>query len=223
MLTTQFFISLESRWTELFEDPLEPPVYLYQIKIHSELGSHWNSYVHKYAKRPRQCSNRSKAAVQVVDMATTIHMVPPTRASTFLITGTLVHYVFQYKLRWRPCWCSFGHLPWTKLEILYTTAAWVGCGIRLEPHVDGSTPIRRNDCKSYLQMCRIKGAPLISRYTAGQDWHVWTNLLLCTDSEVVLSNKLFDVSSFQLCNHDDAHIILHLHVTHSSSQYHDNW
>ena len=41
-------------------------------------------------------------------------------------------------------------------------------------------------------------------------------------SEVVLSNKLFDVSSSQLCNHDDAHIILHLHVTHSSSQYHDN-
>ena len=38
---------------------------------------------------------------------------------------------------------------------------------------------------------------------------------------MVLSNMLFDVSSFQLCNHDDAHIILHLHVTHSSSQYHD--
>ena len=46
VLITQFFISLKSRWTELFEDPLEPPVYLYQIKIHSELGSHWNSYVY---------------------------------------------------------------------------------------------------------------------------------------------------------------------------------
>ena len=89
-------------------------------------------------------------------------------------------------------------------------------------HGDGSTPILRNDCESYLQMRRIKGAFLISRYTAGQDWHGCTNLLLCTESEVVLSNKLFDVSSFQLCNYDYAHIILHLHVTHSSSQYHDN-
>ena len=42
-------------------------------------------------------------------------------------------------------------------------------GIRLEPHGDGSTLILRNDCGSYLQMCRIKGALLISRYTAGQD------------------------------------------------------
>ena len=66
--------------TQLFEDPLEPPVYLYQIKIHSELGSHWNSNVYRYAKRPRQYNNRSKAAVQAVDMAATIHMVPPTRA-----------------------------------------------------------------------------------------------------------------------------------------------
>ena len=85
VLITQFFISLKSRWTELFEDPLEPPVYLYQIEIHSELGSHWNSYVYmyKYTKRSRQYSNRSKAAVQVVDMAATIHVVPPTRASHF--------------------------------------------------------------------------------------------------------------------------------------------
>ena len=81
---TQFFISFKSRWTELSEDPLEPPVYLYQIKTHSELGSHWNSYVYKYAKRPCQYSNWSKAAVQVVDMAATIHMVPPTRASQFV-------------------------------------------------------------------------------------------------------------------------------------------
>ena len=97
------FISLKSRWTELFEDPLEPPVYLYQIEMHSELGSYWNYYVymHTYAKRSRQYINRSKAAVHVVDMAA-IHMVPPTRASTFLITGTLVHYVFLLKLRWRP-------------------------------------------------------------------------------------------------------------------------
>ena len=42
-------------------------------------------------------------------------------------------------------------------------------GIRLEQHGDGSTPILRNDCESYLQMCRIKGALLISRYTADQD------------------------------------------------------
>ena len=36
-------------------------------------------------------------------------------------------------------------------------------------HGDGSTPILRNNCESYLQMCKIKGALLISRYTAGQD------------------------------------------------------
>ena len=42
-------------------------------------------------------------------------------------------------------------------------------GIRLKPHGDGSTPNPRNDCESYLQLCRIKGALLISRYTAGQD------------------------------------------------------
>ena len=74
-------------------------------------------------------------------------------------------------------------------------------------HGDDSTPILRNDCESYLQMCRIKGALLISRYV-----HSWPRLIWMNKSEVVLSNKLFDVSSFQLCNHDDAHIILHLHV-----------
>ena len=145
-------------------------------------------YMHKYAQRSRQYSNRSKAAVQVVDMAA-IHMVPPTRASTF----------FDHRYHCTLC---------ISIKAQMTTM-----------HGDGSTPIIRNDCESYLQMCRIKGAFLISRYTAG---HGCTNLLLCTESEVVLSNKLFDVSSFQLCNYDYAHIILHLHVTHSSSQYHDN-
>ena len=139
VLITQFFISLKSRLTELFEDPLEPPVYLYQIKIHSELGSHWNSYVYKYAKRPREYSNRSKAAVHVVDMAATIHMVPPTRASTF----------FYHRY---PCTLCIS----IKAQMTIM-------------HADGSTPILRNDCESYLQMCRIKGALLISRYTAGQD------------------------------------------------------
>ena len=95
VLITQFFISLKSRWTELFEDPLEPPVYLYQIEMHSELGSHWNSYVymHKYTKRSRQYSNRSKAAVQVVDMAA-IHMVPPTRASNFFLSQVPLYIMY---------------------------------------------------------------------------------------------------------------------------------
>ena len=139
VLITQFFISLKSRWTELFEDPLELPVYLYQIEIYSELGSHWNSYVYmyEYAKRSRQYSNRSKAAVQVVDMAATIHMVPPTRTSKF----------FDHRY---PC------TLFISIKAQMTTM-----------HGDGSTPILRNDCESYLQMCRIKGALLISRYTAG--------------------------------------------------------
>ena len=35
-------------------------------------------------------------------------------------------------------------------------------GIRLEPYGDGITLFLRNDCESYQQMCRIKGALLTS-------------------------------------------------------------
>ena len=194
VLITQLLISLKSRRTELFEDPLEPPVYLYQIKIHSELGSYCNYYVYKNAKRPRQYSK--------IRYPCTLFISIKAQMTTMLI---------QF-------WTS------TKQNLKSWTQQRRGLdvGIRLEPHGDGSTLVLRNNCESYLQMFRIKLALLIIRYTAGQEWHGLTNLLLCTDSEMVLSIKLFDVSPFQLCNHEDAHIILHLHVTHSSSQYHDN-
>ena len=97
----------------------------------------FSPHMYEYAKRSRQYSNRSKAAVQVVDMAAIIHMVPPTRTSTF----------FDHRY---PCTLCIS------IKAQMTTM-----------HGDGSTPILRNDCESNLQMCRIKGALLISRYTAG--------------------------------------------------------
>ena len=195
VLITQFFISLKSRWTELFEDPLEPHVYLYQTKIHSELGSHCNSYVYKNAKRPRQYSKISKAAVQVVDMAATINMVLPNRASTCSNHRYPCTLFISIKAQMTTMLMQF----WTStLNILDTTAAWVGCGYSTWPHGYGSTPVLRNDCEAYLQMCRIKWALLISRYTAGQDWHGWT----ITSSAPSL--RWCSPTSYSMCHHSNS-------------------
>ena len=56
-----------------------------------------------------------------------------------------------------------------KLKSLTQQRRGLDVCIQIEPHGDGSTPILRYDCESYLQMCRIKGALLISRYTTGQE------------------------------------------------------
>ena len=126
--------------------------------------------MYKNAKRPRQYSNRSKAAVQVVDMAATIHMVPPTRAST------LSDHRYPYTLCISIKSSDDDHAD-AVLDIYpeHNLKSWaqqrrgLDVGIRLEPHTNNNTPILKNNYESYLQMCRIKGALLISRYTAGQD------------------------------------------------------
>ena len=97
----------------------------------------------KNAKRPRQYSNISKSAVHVVDMAATIHMVPPTRASTFLITGTFVHYVFLYKSDDDHADAVLDIYPEQNLKSWTQQRRGLDVGIRLEPHGDGSTPILR--------------------------------------------------------------------------------
>ena len=46
-------------------------------------------------------------------------------------------------------------------------------------------------------------------------------LLISTESEKVLSNKPFDVSALQPCNHAEADTRIILHLAHASSQGHD--
>ena len=46
-------------------------------------------------------------------------------------------------------------------------------------------------------------------------------LLISTESKKVLSNKPFDVSALQPCNHAEADTRIILHVAHASSQGHD--
>ena len=46
-------------------------------------------------------------------------------------------------------------------------------------------------------------------------------LLISTESEKVLSNKPFDVSALQTCNHAEADTRIILHLAHASSQGHD--
>ena len=46
-------------------------------------------------------------------------------------------------------------------------------------------------------------------------------LLISTESEKVLSNKPFDVSALQPCNHAKADTRIILHLAHASSQGHD--
>ena len=46
-------------------------------------------------------------------------------------------------------------------------------------------------------------------------------LLISTESENVLSNKPFDVSAHQPCNHAEADTRIILHLAHASSQEHD--
>ena len=96
-----------------------------------------------------------------------------------------------------------------------------GARTRLDPDGDGSTPIPKRDWQSYLKHAENKKElfSFISKQLAktGMDGR----LLLSTDCEMVLSNKPFDVSALQPCNHAEADTRIILHLAHASSQGHD--
>ena len=109
--------------------------------------------------------------------------------------------------RWRDHQCHYGQLSWYWDEE-WVTCRWYPCTLCISikaqmttMYGDGSTPILRNGCESYLQMCRIKGALLISRYTAGQDWHGCTNLLLWGGARQQ-DIRCVIIPTLQLCNYD---------------------
>ena len=124
----------------------------HRLKFTQSWDHIYNYYVYKNAKRPRQYSNISKSAVQVVDMAATIHMVPPTRASIFSQVPLYIMYFYKSSDDDHARHAVLDFYPEQNLK------SWTQQqrGLDVAPHGDDSTPILRNDCESYLQMCRIK-------------------------------------------------------------------
>ena len=93
-----------------------------------------------------------------------------------------------------------------------------GTRIRHVPDADGNTPIPQRDWQSYLK--NVENKRELFSFVSNQ--RAKTNmggiLLISTESEKVLSNKSFDVSALQPCNHAEADTRIILHVAHASSQ-----
>ena len=106
--------------------------------------------MYRYAKRPRQYSNISKAAVQVVDMAATI-TVPPTRASTFSDHRYPCTLCISIKSSDDHADVVLDIYPEQNLKSWTQHRRGLDVGIRLEPHGDGSTPNLR---KSVNRTCK---------------------------------------------------------------------
>ena len=95
-----------------------------------------------------------------------------------------------------------------------------GTHTRLEPGGDGSTPIPKRDWQSYMKIVENKKElfSFVSKQLAKTDMD--GILLISTEFEKVLSNKPFDVSALQPCNHSEADTRIILHLAHTSSQGH---
>ena len=165
-----------------------------------------------------------EATVHVVDMAAIIHMVLPTRASTFAeyvplhIVPFLKAQITNTVERIDAVWDTY---PEQNLKSVTQQRRGWGTRTRLEPDGDGRTPIPKKDWQSYLKNEDNKKElfSFVSKQLVKADMD--GKLLLSTEYEAVLSNKPFDVSALQPCNHAEADTRIILHLAHASSQGHD--
>ena len=75
-------------------------------------------------------------------------------------------------------------------------------------HGDGSTPILRNDCESYLQMCRIKGAfSLVDTQVAKTDMDAQI-------SSSAPSMRWCSPTSYSMCHHSNSATMI-MHISYS--------
>jgi len=94
--------------------------------------------------------------------------------------------------------------PDQSLKSLTQQRRGIGTRTRLDPDGDGNTPIPKREWQLYLKNVENKKElfSFVSKQLAKIDLDgIDTILLLITESETVLSNKPFDISALQLCNH----------------------
>ena len=219
MLITQLFLSLQSRpdadMLEFFkfENQREPPA----LSDRSSLRAGTKSDILKCIHAPTgHAIPATQAIVQVVDMATIIHMVPPTRALTFkeyvpMHTGPFLKAQMTTTVqRINIVWDTY---PEQNLKSQTQLRRGLGTRTQLEPDGDGSTPIPKRYWQSYIVFSFVS-KQMAKTYMDGI-------LVISTESVNVLSNKPFDVSALQPCNHAEADTRIILHLAHASSQGHD--
>ena len=92
-----------------------------------------------------------------------------------------------------------------------TTSSSSGACTQLEPNRNSNTPISKRDGQYYLKSEENKNElfSYIGKQLANTEMDV--RLLLSTDSEMVLSDNLLDVSALQPCNQAEAHMLIILH------------
>ena len=152
-------------------------------------------------------------------------MVPPTRALTFNgyvplhIVPFLKAHMTTTVQRIGAVWDTY---PEQNMKAQTQQRRGSVAPTRLEPDGDGSTPIPKRDWQSYLNNVENKKElfSFVSKQLAKIDMD--GILLICTESEKVLSNKPFDGSALQPCNHAEADTRIILHLAHTSSQGQDN-
>jgi len=221
MLITQLFLSLQSRpdadMLELFkfENQRVPPA----LSDRSSLRAGTKSDILKCIHAPTgHAIPATQAIVQVVDMATIIHMVPPTRALTFSeyvpmhIVPFLKAQMTTTVQRIDTVWNTY---PEQNLKSQTQLRRGSGTRTQLEPDGDGTTPIPKRDWQSYMKNVENKKEifSFVSKQLAKTDMD--GILLISTESENVLSNRPFDVSALQPCNHAEADTRIILHLAHA--------
>ena len=159
------------------------------------------------------------------DMADIILMVRPTRAVTFAeyvslnIVPFLKNQLTSTVERVDAIWDTY---PEKNLKSLTQKRRGTGVRTRLEPNSDGSTPIPKRDWQSYLKNVDNKRELFffISKQMAGTE--LGDKLILTTDSEMVLTNRLqtIDMKTLEPCNHTEADTRIFLHLAHAASQGH---
>ena len=227
VLITQLFLSLQSLpdadMAEFFkyENQKEPPA----LSDRSSLRSGTKSDILKCINvSTGHAHSIEQATVLVFDMAAIIHMVPPTRATTFAeyvslhIVPFLKSQVTTAVQRIDAIWDTY---PEQNLKSLTQQRRGSGTRTLLKPDGDGNTPIPKREWQSYLKNVKNKQElfSFISRQLDKADFD--GKLLLSTEFEKVHSNKPFDVSAIQPCNHTEADTRIILHLAHASTQGHD--
>ena len=217
ILVTQLFLSLQSRPDAnmadffRFENQREPP----SLADRRSLRAGKKSDIHQcIGATSSRVDAAQQATVVVLDMATIIHMVRPTRAKTFSEYVTFPNVPFLESQvtndtqRMDAVWHSYP--PEDNLK----AHAQQRCGNGLRRRVgDGSTPILKSEWNSGFLKNEDNKKELfsfISRQICKSD--INGTFLLSTYFDGVLTNRNFDASGLQPGNQAEAdtRILLHL-------------
>ena len=198
----------------MYENQKEPP----SLLTHGSLQSGKKSDILECLKAPSgRADGVKEATVIVMDMAAVVHIVRPTAAQTFLAHAAnhLVPYL-QSQISSQVTWMDaiWDNYPENNLKSITHQRRGIGPRARIG---DGQTRIPKHNWSSgFLKNTENKKElfPFLSKQIIKSDMK--GVLLLSTNLENVLSNRTYDVSALQPCNHAEAdtRILLHLAAQH---------